>query len=182
MAVTCLDYARYFHNHPHLFGFLSSSLENLLILVVTRLLPIPRPCSSLVLPRTPYLLWQSGRETNPRQPEVVDAFYQLLELVQFAGLAEITAGMQLVAFYDIHFCPGCSQDNYWNCLQLDIRLHTGQDFPAIQFGHVQVEQDKVWTRTPDVISLTVQKGHRLYPVGSHMQTYGVINAEHDFPH
>src|ERR1700690_494686 len=74
------------------------------------------PCASVV---------RSLRQPDLLHPELIDALDQALERVQLHRLGEIAIGLELIAFQNVAFRLGCSQDYGGNGLQTGIFLDAG---------------------------------------------------------
>ena len=79
-------------------------------------------CRVSVWPCTLFLL----RELDARQPEIVEAPYQRLEVVQVIRLPQVCVCLELIAGHEVGFDSGTCHHGYRNRLQLKACLDTRQ--------------------------------------------------------
>src|SRR5277367_3525327 len=122
------------------------------------------------------------RQLDPRKPEIVEALYHLLPLVEVIRFSEIRVGHQLIAALDISFILGACQNNYRDRLQVWVCFDARQNFTPMQFWQIQVQQDDIGARRIEIASLVLQKIHSLSTITHHVKTRGGIDFSQNLTH
>src|SRR5580704_3965856 len=76
------------------------------------------------------------RQSDSRQPEIIDALHETYERVPLDGLSEVAIRSVLIANLNIILRRGSAQDDGRDCFQAIVRLDANQHFPSIHFWQV----------------------------------------------
>jgi hypothetical protein len=76
-------------------------------------------------------------------PEVLDGAKDVVELRKIDGFHHITFGMELVGTDDVFVGAGGGQDDHGDAEEGGGGLNFAQDFAAVHFGEVQVQEHQV---------------------------------------
>jgi hypothetical protein len=94
---------------------------------------------------------------------------------KFPRYSEIRVCHQPITALDISFLFGACQDNYRDCLQVGVCLDACQNFTAMYFRQIQVEQDDIGAGRNEIASVVSQKIHGLSAVSHHVKTRSGID-------
>jgi hypothetical protein len=115
-----------------------------------------------------------------RKPEIFDTPDETLELLKVDRLAEVTVGLELITFHDIHFGFGSGQDDSGDAFQVVVSLDVRENLPAILLREVQVQEDEVRPWRIDVRALTLQIGQGFDTIDRYMQVDQYVGFTESF--
>jgi hypothetical protein len=105
------------------------------------------------------------RKTGRIRPEGYDLSYDLNESAGIERLYNIWVRVKRVAFPNVRRRSRARQHDGWDQYEVRIVLSRGQEFLAVHAGHIDVEENDIWSSVPGLM----QKLHRLKTVIGNLQ-------------